>query len=162
MLEPEAEPGAEEAAQESAPLDPALLMRRAIRAVAAAEATVARSLADAARFRSLEGDRLAASIDRARNRADARREIDRHHGETRPEVEGALRVAVGEYVGLMRDAGKAPERAVVHLKQVLRDAFTEELGRVDRADLMEMVVRWGVEAYYRVAPGDDEQDAHRA
>ena len=156
MLEPERRPVADGVAQDPALPDPALLMRRAIRAVAAAEATVAKTRADAAHREVDLQQRQATSSTRAYGRTnDHQADVDRRRAEIQGEVEGVLHIAVEQYIGLLRDAGKAPERALVQLKGVLRDTPTEDLDRADRAHLMERVVRWGIEAYYRVPQAAD-------
>ena len=138
MHDPEANPIADGSAQKATPRDPALLMRRAIRTVAAAELIVAESLASAARRGSDLNARQATSAHRARERSTADRpdadrpdagEVDERHAE----CEAALDVAVDEYVCLLRAAGKASERALIHLKHVLRSAPAVDLeGRARR------------------------------
>ncbi len=134
MSEREAKQLAAGRAVEEAPDDPPQLMRRAIRAVAAAHAVVARSY-------ELIAQRSVADVPAGTGGypdANAQRAV--------------LRATVDDYVGHLRDAGKPPERALVQLKLVLKETPTHELKAAQRDRLVEDIVRWGIEAYYRARP----------
>ena len=132
MSEREARQLAAGRAVDEAPRDPSLLMRRAIRAVAAAHAVVAKSYELISRPRSA-ADGGADTVGDAD--ADSQRAM--------------LRATVDDYIIHLRDAGKPPERALVHLKLVLNETPTHELAATERDRLLEEIVRWGIDAYFR-------------
>jgi hypothetical protein len=76
---------------------------------------------------------------------------------------GELRTATCEYVREMRERGVAPEAAVVAVKEILRRTLVGQTptqdSRRDAEALVERVVTWCIEEYYRGPTGGPETAA---
>jgi hypothetical protein len=116
--------------------EPAETIRRAIRAVNASQSLVA----DSAANRTI----------RQMVRATFEGSAARTHDEAVYDARVALRATVDAFVVHLRTAGELPERVLVLLKDALHGAFPEERDPA-AADLAAAVVRWAIEAYFRVA-----------
>lgn len=62
-----------------------------------------------------------------------------------------LRVSIGAYVCRLRAEEVPPERMLISVKALVRDAMPHELDAGDAHDLMEDAVRWSIVAYYQGA-----------
>jgi hypothetical protein len=64
---------------------------------------------------------------------------------------GSLREAVRAFARSRRDAGDAPERALIAVKERVGDALRRRPGtpKSDASALLRRVVHWAIEAYYR-------------
>ncbi len=64
---------------------------------------------------------------------------------------GSLREAVRAFAQSRRDAGDAPERALIAVKERVGDALRRRPNtpKSDASALLRRVVHWAIEAYYR-------------
>jgi hypothetical protein len=123
------------------------MIRRAIRAVALARRLVADSKdgRDRRAFERLSrssASTLAWAADAAERAA---------HQPDADAALAALRRAVEVYARDRRLGGDPPERVVVTLKAAVRDVPADGMLDEDRPFLMNVVVQWGIEEYYRCA-----------
>ena len=146
MIQPDAGHSTEGKVHATAPRDPAVLMRRAIRAVAAAERLLADSAASCERpDADLDRRRAARSVRASTGAAD--RESDARAATVR---RADLRSAVDAYVCQRRAAGDAPDQVLARLKDLLGHGPTYGLLPAARQILLDDVVVWGIRAYHQL------------
>lgn len=63
-------------------------------------------------------------------------------------VAAELRTSVGAYVAALRDDGATVEHAVISTKELLADTIGGPNIPPERRALAELVVSWGIDAYY--------------
>lgn len=69
-------------------------------------------------------------------------------------LQAQLRTSVTAYVQRLHTDGMSPEQTVVQVKRTVQEATSAELDPAEARALMEDVVRWTVDAYYRTSAAD--------
>ena len=145
MTQPDAGHSAEGKVHATAPRDPAVLMRRAIRAVAAAERLLADSVGRERREADAERRRAARSAGTSASATD--RECERRAAAVK---RAELHAAVDAYVCQLRAAGDPADQVLARLRDFLGQGPTYGLLPAVRQQLLDDVVVWGTRAYHQL------------